>query len=534
MSWASLIQVLGGLALLLYGIEVLSDGMEQLAGRQIQVWLERMTDRPLKAAIFGFGATSILQSSSLLMVTMIGLINARLFTLEQAVGVMMGQEIGTTLTGQLMSLDIGKYLLAALIVGYALYEFGGERHWRALGQALFGIGLVFLSLDTMKSGIKPLTAEPSVCSWLIAMGRAPALGIAAGTLLTAVIQSSSAMTGLTIALGLAQAITLPGAISLILGANIGTCVTGLVASLRSCTSSRRASLAQIVINLFGVALFVPFITPFSNLIARTSNDLGRQIANAHSVFNVAVSVLLFPFVPLIVRIARAAIPGQDVAPDRLTKYLDDNLRQVPSIALSQAGKEVIRLGKMVGEMLEWSRVALLDLDEESIRKVLEREREEIDPLTRTVEGFLDSLLSSHLNDMERQRCIQLKHLITDIERVADMAENLAQAGQERIREGIPFSPQAVEEIQQLHDLVVLVWHAAVKAVETGSKSIAQTVKDDEEKIDILEWGFRESHKQRLEQGICTPKAEILFIETLRNLERIGDHADNLGISVLRS
>jgi phosphate:Na+ symporter len=532
MSVPNLIEVLGGLALLLYGIELMSDGLEQLAGKQIQLWLERMTNRPFKAAIFGFGATVALQSSSLLMVTMIGLINARLFTLEQAVSVMMGQEIGTTLTGQLMSLDLGKYLLGLLVVGYVLYEFGGGRRWRGFGQAMLGVGILFLSMETMKSGIAPLAQQPAVKSWLIAMGATPFLGIVAGMLLTAVIQASSATVGLTIALGLSNAITLPAAISIILGANIGTCFTGLFASLRSCVSARRASMSQIIINLFGVALFVPFITPFANLLARTSGNLGRQIANAHSVFNIAVSLILFPFVPLIVRLSKAIIPGQDEAPNRLTHYLDDNLLQVPSIALTQAGKEVLRTAKMVGEMLQWSRSALLETDEAAIQKVLEREQKEIDPLTREVEAYVDRLLRSHLNDSERQRCIQLKHLITDIERVGDITENLAQAGQERLREAIPFSQQAIDELIRLYALVCQVWDAAIKAVETGSKTTAQAVKDDEAKIDIMEWELRESHKVRLEQGICTPKGDILLVETLRNLERVGDHADNLGDSVL--
>ncbi len=278
MTIVTFIQVFGGLAVFLLGIDMLSAGMEEVAGKRIQIWLERMTSHPIKAATFGATATAILQSSSLLMVTMIGLINTNLLTLEQAVGVMMGQEIGTTLTGQLVAFDIGSYLFALLIVGYVLQELGGERRWRAIGEALLGIGIIFLGLETMESGISPLTEQAQVQSWLIAMGQTPLLGVIAGTLLTALIQSSSAMTGLIIALGSSNAITLPGAIALILGANMGTCVTGLVASLRSSRSSRRASMAQIIINLLGVVLFFPFISPLANLVTHTSNSLARQIA----------------------------------------------------------------------------------------------------------------------------------------------------------------------------------------------------------------------------------------------------------------
>ena len=533
MTIANLIQVFGGLAVFLLGIDMLGAGMEQLAAKQIQAWLERMTDRPLKAATFGFVATAVLQSSSLLMVSMIGLINAHLFTLEQAVGVMMGQEIGTTLTAQLVAFDIGPYLFACLIVGYIMREMGKGRRWLAVGTATLGVGLIFLSLETMKAGIRPLVDQPQVQSWLVAMGQTPILGVLAGAAMTGVIQSSSAMTSLTVALGISGAITLPGAIGLILGANIGTCVTGLIAALRSSRSSRRASLAQILINLFGVALFLPFITPYAALLARTSGNLGRQIANAHSVFNIVVSVVLFPFIPVIVRLCQALIPGEEEAPT-LAQYLDENLLQVPTIALTGASKEVVRVGRLTSDMLDWSRDALLQGDEANIQRVLHCEAEQIDPLCRAIEQYIDRLTRGSLNESERKRCFQLKHVITDVERVADMTENLAQAGQERARESVPFSAQADAELLRFHKLVTETWALAVKAVEADDEALARTVREGEEQIDAMEKQLRDSHRQRLEQGVCTPKADILFVETLRNLERIGDHADNLSISVLRS
>ena len=533
MTIANLIQVFGGLAALLFGIDLLSAGMEELAGKQIQDWLDRMTDRALKAAFFGFAATALLQSSSLLMVTMIGLINANLFTLQQAVGVMMGQEIGTTLTGQLIAFDVSKYMFSLLIIGYIMREFGGEKRWRALGEAVLGLGIIYLSLETMKSGIRPLVDEPWVAAWLISMGRTPVLGILAGTVLTAAIHSSAAATGLTIALGIAGAITLPGAIALILGANIGTCFTGLMAALRSSRSARRASVAQIIINLFGVALFLPFIGPFASLLTRTSSHLGRQIANAHSIFNISVSVVLFPFIPVIVRICNALIPGEDKGPAKITQFLDENLLTVPSVALAQVIKEVMRTGHMTQQMMVWSQAALLRMDEESIQKVLECERDQIDTLCHVIEQYLDRLLGGHLNEAERKRCTQLKRIMTDVERVADLTENLAQAGQERIRESIPFSPQAQDELLEFHTLVSQAWDLALKAIESGDKAVARAVMAGEDQIDIMEKRLRESHKERQARGICAPKADILFIETLRNLERIGDHADNLGVSVLR-
>ena len=533
MILAYLLQMLGGLAVLLFGIDMLSTGTEQVAGRRIQTWLERLTNRRLKAAGFGFVATAILQSSSLLMVTMIGLINARLFTLEQAVGVMMGQEIGTTLTGQLIAFDVGKFLFALLIVGYGIRTLRPEKQWQAVGTAVLGLGIIFLGLETVKAGVTPLAEVPQVRSWLTTMSATPLLGVIGGAILTALIHSSAATTGLTIALGLSSAISLPGAIALILGANIGTCFTGLAAALHSSLSSRRASVAQILINLFGVALFLPFIYPFADFLSRTSTNLGRQIANAHSIFNITVSVILFPFVPLIVRAATLLVPGEDKEPPKVTQFLDDNLLVVPSIALSQATKEVMRIGRLTAEMVDWSLDALLRSDATKIERILQREDDQIDALCRITEQYIDTLTRGPVTEEERQRCFELKHAITDMERVADMAVNLAQAGQERAQEQVKFSKQGESEVARFHDLVCQNWPLAVSALESGDKTAARRVRQVKGDIDILEKELRESHLRRLEAGVCSPQADILFIETLRNLERIGDHADNLGVSVLK-
>ena len=534
MTIVNIIQVLAGLVVFLLGIDMLSAAMEEMAGGQIQAWLARMTNHPIKAAAFGAVATSILQSSSLLMVTMIGLINANLLSLEQAVGVMMGQEIGTTLTGQLIAFDIGDHLFAVLIVGYVLQELGEEKRWVAIGKALLGIGIVFLGLETMKSGATSLTRQPLVQAWLIAMGTSVVPGMVAGALLTALIQSSSAMTGLIIALGDANAIGLPSAVALILGANLGTCFTGLIASIHSSKSARQASMAQIIINLVGVALFLPFVAPYAALVARTSSNLARQIANAHSIFNVAVSLILFPFARPIVSITKALVPTKLQPCPEISQHLDHNLLRLPSIALQEAARELVRTGELASQMLTSAQEALLDLDEAAIESVLTHEAEDIDPLCTEIERFVDRVMRGHLSEKQRRRCFQLKHLITDIERVADLTENLAQAGQERICNDIPFSAQAQVELREFHSLVCEVWALAVRALESGDKGIARAVVEGEDRIDQMERQLRAAHRQRLECGICTPKADILFVETLRNLERIGDHADNLGVSVLRN
>ena len=229
----SVFEVLGGLALFMFGVRLLSTGMEKLAGNRLQEWLDRLTNKPIKGAVFGAIATALIQSSSLLMVTMLGLINANLMTLEQAVGVMMGQEIGTTLTAQIVAFKIGDFCFLFIALGFVLIEFAPRKGWQEYGEIILGFGVLFLGMDLMSDALKVLTEVPAVASWLMGMGQNPLAAVLAGTVVTAVVQSSSAMTGLVVAMGMSNAITLPGAIALILGANIGTCIdTQFIASLR--------------------------------------------------------------------------------------------------------------------------------------------------------------------------------------------------------------------------------------------------------------------------------------------------------------
>ena len=325
-----LIQVLGGLGLFLFGIKMLSSGIEKLAGDQIQKWLYRVTNNRFKSAVFGAVATALVQSSSLLMVTMIGLINASLMTVEQAIGVMLGQEIGTTMTAQIVSFKIGNYWLVLVILGLVFMEFFPKRDWKKFGEIFMGLGIVFIGMGFMSSALDSLIEIPWVANSLLLLGKHTWLGILAGVILTSVTQSSSAVSSLVIAMGIAEAITLKGAVGVILGANIGTCITGLFASLRLSPTARQASLAQIIINIVGVIIFLPFISPFANLIQGTSPLLPRQIANAHTVFNVSVSVILFPFVNHIAGFVKKLVPVEPgEAKKKVTAYIDEKQYSVP-------------------------------------------------------------------------------------------------------------------------------------------------------------------------------------------------------------
>lgn len=530
----SFLQVIGGLTLFLFGVRMLSSGMEKIAGGKIQEWLERMTSGRLKAALFGTGVTAVMQSSSLMMATMIGLINAQIMSLEQAIGMMMGDEIGTTLTAQLIAFDIDNIAFLFITIGFVFMEFLPRGKWQDYGEIIMGFGTLFLGMNLMSDALKVLTTMPFVEEWLATMGQNMFAGIFAGIIVTAIIQSSSAVTGLTVALGMSQAITLEGAMAILLGANIGTCATGLIASLRLSRAAKQASIAQILINVIGVLIFLPFFTPFTQFVSTTASELPRQIANAHTIFNIAVSAILFPFVGLIAKAARWFAPEQEEKEISITAFIDQMQYGIPSVAITESNKELIRLGETTAKMIEHSRMALIDGDMDAAQWVLDQESEFVDPVTDILESFVNGLMQENLSADQQKRCFQLKNLLTDIERVGDLTEDLALASQEKENRKTKFSSEAIQDLDRLcshaHDTYIL----ALQALKTGDHTLAKRVCQMEDEFDHLYIEVRQNHLLRIESGACHSDADIIFTETIRHLERISDHADNLGISTMRS
>ena len=530
------LQIFGGLALFMFGIRMLSSGTEKLAGGQIQRWLDRVTTGRFRSALFGAAATAIIQSSGLLMVTMMGLVNANLMTVEQSIAVMLGQEIGTTITAQIVAFDIGNYRLLLIILGFVLLEFTRNRDWRKYGEICLGLGMVFVAMSFMSQALDDLVAIPWVASGLLTLDHYPLLGVVVGVALTSLTQSSTAVTSMVVAMGMSHSINIMGAVGFILGANIGSCVTGLIASFRLSPTARQASMAQITINVLGVLLFLPFIPDFARLISSTSPDLPRQIANAHTIFNVTVSAILFPFVKQVGQVARWLAPvGIKEEKAKLTAYIDEMQYSVPAVALIEAAREFTRLGEVTAEMLEQSCLALIDKDTALAHQVMTREDKFVDPVTKTLVDFVNGLLTQDdLSVAQQKRCLQLKNLLTDIERVGDMAEDIAQYAIERTENDVPFSPEAAKELVQLSKHAHQTYLLSLRAFRESDRELAQQACQSEGEFDRLYWQTRQRHIERLAAGLCHPEADVIFTDTLRNLERISDHADNLGVSVARS
>ncbi|MCL4802988.1 MAG: Na/Pi cotransporter family protein [Anaerolineae bacterium] len=529
------VQILGGLALFIYGISLLSSGMEKLAGDQIQKWLDRVTNSRVKSMAFGAAASAILQSSGLLMVTMIGLVNANLMTVVQSIGVMLGQEIGTTVTAQIVAFEIGNFRLILVILGIVFLEFFPGRDWKKYGEILMGLGIIFVGMTYMAGALAELVEIPWVANLLITMGQYPWIGMVAGILATSLTQSSTAVTSMVVAMGMTQSIALEGAIGIILGANIGSCITGLIAALRLSPVARQVSYSQIMINVFGVLLFLPFIPQFADFIERTSPDLPRQIANAHTIFNISVSLILFPFVRQIAGIAMKLAPDDpDKEKQKVTMYIDEMQYAVPAVALKEASRELSRLGDVTAEMVELSCHALLEKDIPAAERVLYLESGIVDPVTRDLEHFVNVLMRADLAIAQQKRAFQIKNLLVDIERVGDMAEDIARFAQDRVTADIPFTDEAINELTELSGIAHSIYSQSLQAFRDQDRDLAMKVCKRENDFDNMYWNIRETHIRRLKSGACHPEANVIFIETLRLLERISDHADNLGISVIRN
>jgi phosphate:Na+ symporter len=367
------------------------------------------------------------------------------------------------------------------------------------------------------------------------MGQAPWVGILVGIIATSITQSSTAVTSMAVAMGMSEAIVLVGAIGIILGANIGSCITGLIAALRLSSTARQVSFAQILINVFGVLLFMPFIPQFANFIERTSSDLPRQIANAHTIFNVSVSLLLFPFVRQIADMARRLAPADPAkAKQKVTMYIDQMQYAVPAVALSEAARELYRLGQVTAEMVELSSQALVEKNAANAERVLVMEDTVVDPVTRELDHFVNRLMGAELSVAQRRRVIQIKSLLVDVERVGDMAEDIALYAQDRMMANIPFSSDAIDDLSQLSHSACSIYCRSLQAFQEDNPILATEVCDAESEFDVLYWKTREMHIRRVEAGRCHPEADVIFTETLRLLERISDHADNLGVSVSRN
>ncbi|MFX1491357.1 MAG: Na/Pi cotransporter family protein [Promethearchaeota archaeon] len=522
--------IVGGLAIFLYSIKLLSDSLSKITGPRVVKILEKTTNSPIKGMGVGTATTVMTQSSSITVLTLIGMVNAGIMTFRQSVNVMLGSEIGTTITAQIVSFNIGLAYFPLIAIAFFVGFLSKNEKVKIVSKVIFSLGLLFLAMDLMGLGIEPLVNLPIFVYLINTFGSNPVIGVLIGALIAGVTQSSSATTSLVIAFGRAGAINLEAAIAIIMGANIGTTFLELFAAIGAVAPAKRTALAQATINVVGVLVFLPFLIPFAGLVSLTSPDLARQIANAHTIFNVIVSLMFIPFVGALVWFCEHAIPKRE-GEIKPRHFFDEKMLNVAQLALLEAEKETISIAETTLKMLSLSKIAIVNEDPEAAKDVLRLE-DEVDDYCEETERFIDRIKEEDLTEKQKMWRIKLLNIITDIERVGDMSNNLAEFAVKKLKEKIPFTENAKQDLSILFDRVEKTYAIAITSMKQKSELLAKRAVKLEDEVDRLERKFKEAHIKRLHEGVCAPEADVLFTETLRNLERISDHADNIAYDVL--
>ena len=547
---SSLFEFAGGIGMFLYGMNTMADGMQRSAGGKMKKLLGYLTSNRLLAIIVGAVITAIIQSSGATTVMVVGFVNAGLMTLVQAVGVIMGANIGTTITAWIVSLgqlgDAAKVMnpsfYAPFLIGIGAFVilFSKKDKVKNAGEIIVGIGLLFEGLTFMSSSIAPYTDAPIFSQAFQIVGSNPFLGILIGIIVTAVLQSSSASVGILQTLALNGVVTTNAAIYITLGQNIGSCVTALISSAGTTRTAKRAACMHILFNIAGALLFgtVGFIL-FSIYPALAAHNITSvEISVFHTFFNITCTLVMFPFANLLVKISGlivrenekqddfAELEAKDAVAAEIARHFDSRLLGQPSVAVETAKNEVIAMGNLALDNIKYAAEATQKNDQTMVDKVYEIEHK-VDLYEKYLTDFLINVNNLSITQEQHLLVKNLFHAIIDIERVSDHAENIAELAKYKIEHQIIFSEKGTQELNQLWDKVVHCFEEAVKARGTGSRQAIQNVLRIEDEVDDLEEELRNKHIERLSAGLCIPSNGVVFLDILSNLERMSDHANNI-------
>lgn len=537
MDFMNALTLMAGLGLFLFGIKAMGEGLEKAAGGRMKRLLEILTKNKLTAVLVGTLITGIIQSSSATTVMVVGFVNAGLLPLSNAVGVIMGANIGTTVTSLLLSVKLNFGVIFAAIGALCLLA-GNRSSFKVVGQIMMGLGVLFVGMETMTEAMMPLR-DWQVFRDMMVLASNPVVGVLVGTIVTALIQSSSASVGILQALAGAGVISLQSSLFILFGQNIGTCITALLASVGTSRTARRAAMVHLLFNLLGTILFIiiALTLPLADWIAQLAGDnLRLQIAFAHVIFNVATTLILLPMSDVLEKLAYVMVRGEDkqMEPMRL-QYFDDRLFSTPPIAAQQLFKEVLRMAALVKENLAFALLYFvkpkgLDLNE------FENREQVVDYLNAEITQRLIELKGLDLSGSDVFLTGSLFHVVNDLERIGDHSENIIEIGEVRRKDDIRFTRKAEEEISDLSIIITDMVDKSIHIVERQiiDPTVVGEVLALEARVDDLSETLANHHMQRVKEKKCTPRNGMLFLDMLNNLERIADHAENLASSVGRA
>lgn len=528
------INLIGGLGLFLFGMSYMGDGLQKAAGSKMKDILAALTKNKLMGVLVGTLVTGVIQSSSATTVMVVGFVNAGLMNLNQAVGIIMGANIGTTVTAFLVSLNITKVATFMVGLGVFIYLAAKKKKVKSIAEVIIGFGILFVGMNIMGNAMEPLETNLQFTGLMTKFNN-PFLGILVGFVMTAILQSSSATTGLLIAIAATGIITFEQAYPIVFGQNIGTCVTALLASIGANKTAKRAAVIHLLFNVSGTLLFMLLLRKPVQwfILDMVPANVPQQIAAGHILFNIVNVVILFPFSGLLVKASEIIVKTDGSEGEHITKYIDERILITPPIALTQSAKEVLHLGNLAHEQFETAVRAFLENNEELAYKVFELERK-VNELSKAALEYLVKLDKVSLTNYEKDKLVVLMNAINDIERVGDHADNIGELVLYKIENKANFSQGAYDEIKTMFSDTMEVYKATLTAIQTIDMDDCENVIENDKKIDVMYKELRKNHIERLNNYVCEPNAGVIFLDIIGNLERIGDHSSNIAESIIEA
>jgi len=530
-----IILALGGLGLFLYGMKLMGEGLELAAGSNLRTLLEKLTTNRFLGALVGVVVTAIIQSSTAVSVMCIGFVNATIMNIGQAMGVIMGATIGTTVTSVLLSIRISDYAPLAIFIGAIMVMICKKNNQKYIGQIIAGFGILFYGMSTMSQNLKPI-AESEFFKNIITSVSNPVIGVIFGIIFAAVLQSSSAAVGVLQALGAASALALPDSVYMVYGIHIGACVTAVISTIGATKAAKRTALSYVLFTALGTFLFalISAFTPFNSFIQNVTESVPFQISLVHIISSIISTFVMLPCVDIIIKISTIIIPGEEEGEKEACrlKYVDERLLKTPPFAVSQVTKEIDRMGNLAKKNFALSMQAFMNKDAAKIKEVEENE-EVIDYMNMAITDFLVKLNGLNLEDSDRLKIGSYYHVVSDMERIGDHAENICELANMLITKEESFSEDAASEIESMNTLVTNIIDDSLKMFESShfDQKMIDLVSTIEEEIDDKTALYKDKHIDRLSEGKCNATVGTLFMELLTNLERIADHSTNIAFSM---
>ncbi|SEQ35344.1 phosphate:Na+ symporter [Lachnospiraceae bacterium RM5] len=533
-SSAMIISMCGGLGLFLYGMHQMSEGIEKVAGSKMKTILEWCTKNRFIGVIVGTIFTAIIQSSSAATVMVVSFVNSGLMNLMQAVGVIMGANIGTTVTAQIVAFNLDSVAPLFVIIGVVMIMFVKNETVNKIGDVIFGFGALFLGMSLMKDAMSSVGDSAVVRDVIVSLEN-PVLAILVGTLITTILQSSSASVGILVTMAASGLVDLKMCFFVILGCNIGACTSAVLVGLTGKKVAKRAALIHLLFNIIGSIIMLLILIPFGGYVETFMNYISsnpsRAVANTHTIFKVFQVIILFPFGGWIVKLTNLLVPGDDEKKEKYElQYISLDASVSPAIAVIEVTNEIKRMGEITEYNLTRSMQALVEEDKEIIKEVFEREHE-IDFLSRKITDFLIKI-NQILPVSETKNIAGYYHVVSDIERIGDHAENIAEFAEKKIAEQIKFSDVAMVELKEMFDMMDKQVKLALNAFTEREEEHLKEILEIEDKVDGLERLLQKNHVKRLAQNECDPKSTI-FADLVSNLERVSDHATNIAFATFK-